>query len=135
MQDLELGILWWQRLLGPVVVLTACVLLLVSPIRFPWRVTAVLLLLIGGLLIWQRYLASRPYRLRPASDGGLICEGTDGQQAAIDRVLVGIAHPRLVCARLTLADGRRVDLWVPGSALHPDLHRQLRARLLQCCPS
>lgn len=130
MQDMELRLLWWQQLLGPVVILAGCLLLLGSPILFPWRIAAVTVLLVGGLFIWGGHLRARPHRLKWASDGRLTCVRGTGQETEIERVRIGVAHPRLLSARLTLVDGRGCDLWVPGEALPPDLHRQLRARLL-----
>jgi hypothetical protein len=131
MQHLELRLLWWQRLLGPAVVLSGCLLLLASPIAFPWRISAVTALLATGLALWHRHLCSRPQRLLSTSDGRLSCVCGDGREADVDKVRVGIAHPRLLSARLTLADGRRCDLWVPAASLHPDRHRALRAALLR----
>jgi hypothetical protein len=130
MQETEWRWRWWQHLLGPMIVLIGCLLLLASPIAYPWRISLVTLVLIAGLFTWQRYLASRPLRLRMSSDGRLSCVRTDGQEVDIERVLVGVAHPRLLSARLTLVDDRQCHLWVPGRAMQPESHRRLRAQLL-----
>jgi len=127
---LDLPYLWWQRYAAPVLVLVLGILLLTSPINVPWRLALVGLLLVVGIFLWRAQLMGRPRRLVLGANGQLRCRQANGVGADVSEVLIGVAHPRLLSARLTLANGRRCDLWVPGSALSAGDHRILRASLL-----
>jgi hypothetical protein len=130
MYRLDLPLSLAQRLAGPLLVLGGGILILLSPILFPWRIAALLLALLIGGLSWGSYLVRRPCRLDLKADGGILCRCADGREATVCCVLTGVVHPRLLTARLTLDDGTRADLWVPGAAIDSAGHHALRTALL-----
>ena len=129
MHTIELPLDRRTRLLGPGVIAASAILVLLCGIAWPWRLSATLLVVVTGIWLWRRFLKQRPVSLNVEADGALACTRADGRVLAVSRVLTGITHPRLVCARLEGVAGDRCALFVPGGALTVMDHWRLRRAL------
>ena len=118
------------KVLGPGIIVSCAVLGLMCQSEWNWRLSATALVLLAGAGLWRRFLRQRPISLDVESDGRLSCTCADGRRFRVSRVLPGVIHPRLICARLVGEDGERRDLFVPGGDLPPTMHWQLRRRLV-----
>ena len=118
------------RLYGPLLIGLSSVLILISPIAWPWRVLTALVALLWGSWLWRRHLRRRPLALQIGSHGELSCTCADDTQLTVSRVLPGLLHPRLIAVRLETDGGGYRDLFVPGDALSPEQHWRLRRALV-----
>lgn len=111
--------------------ITACsTLVLATGAAWPWRLGGAGLVLILGGLLWRRYLRRRPTALHADARGRLHCTLADGGDIEVRRLMIGAMNPWLASARLYVADGRCLDLFVPGRSLSAVEHWRLRRALL-----
>jgi hypothetical protein len=117
------------RRLGYLVVLACTLLPLLSPLTLPWGILLALSVLIIGVGSWHRFLQRCPEALIVGPEGRLALLTREGQRFPVTGVDRGIVRPWLVSAVLRTA-ASRVELFVPGWALPPQTHRQLRRALI-----
>lgn len=118
------------KLIGPGIVAGVAGLIVFSRIAWPWQVVAILAVLLWGARLWWLFLKQRPVSLRFETGGALSCTRADGRTFDVIRVLPGIIHPGLLCARLEAGTREHCDLFVPAGTLTEAEHRQLRRALL-----
>ena len=118
------------RLYGPLLIGLSVVLILIGPIAWPWRLMTALAGLLWGSWLWRRHLRRRPLALRIGPRGELSCSCADEPQLTVSHVLPGLLHPRLIAVRLETDGGGYRDLFIPGDALDPEQHWQLRRTLM-----
>jgi hypothetical protein len=119
-----------MRLAGWGLVTGCSALVLTVPAAWPWRMGWSGLVLVVGGLLWRRYRRRRPLALHRLEASGLSCTLAEGGEVGVRRIRIGVLNPWLVSARLFVADGRVLDLFVPGHALTQTEHRRLRRALL-----
>ena len=130
MHSIDLPLTRCMRLLAVAIVAAPVILVGVSPIVIVWRLPALLVMLLMGILLWRRYRQSRPATLHVGTDKGLSCTLASGMRVEVGQVLPGIVAPRLVMATLLGRNGEVMSLVVPGRSLHADAHWHLRRALL-----
>ena len=130
MQSIPLPLTRCMRLLAAAIVAVPVILVGVSPILFVWRVLALLVILLTGVLLWRRYRQWRPMMLHVGTDNRLSCMLATGARVEVEQVLPGIVAPGLVMATLIGSDGEVMSLVVPRRSLRTDAHWHLRRALL-----
>lgn len=129
MQTIQLPISRCIRFAGWGLITACSMLVLATHTAWPWRLgLAILVLAVGGLLR-RRYLRRRPVALHAGARDSLTVTPADGREVAVEQVTIGVVRPWLVSARLYVADGRRLDLFVPGRSLSSAQHWRLRRAL------
>jgi hypothetical protein len=104
-------------------------MVLATHTAWPWRLGLAILVLTAGGLLWRHYLRRRPVALHAGARDSLTVTPADGRAVAVEQVTIGVVRPWLVSARLYVADGRRLDLFVPGRSLSSAQHWRLRRAL------
>jgi len=116
--------------------IVACVLLvLATHTAWPWRLGLAGLVLAAGALLWGRHLRRRPVALHAVAGHGLTVTSADGHAIAVEQITIGVIRPWLISAQLHAADGRRLDLFVPGGSLSSTQHWRLRRALTAFRPA
>ncbi len=124
----------WERLGGPLLVISATLLVCCGPFPMVWALAmGSVVCIAGGAFCWH-YLQQRPTEIHLTGKGGIICRRGDGALFETRHVLAGIINPTVVTARLTSVSGQRLDLLVTGSATGSQAHWALRRALLAFRP-
>jgi len=124
-----------MRLVGWGLVTACCVLVLTTRAAWPWRMGLAVLVLGAGALLWQRYLRRRPLALHARDRDSLTVTSADGREVEVERLTIGVMRPWLVSVQMHAANGRRLDLFVPGRSLPPAQHWRLRRVLTAFRPA
>lgn len=124
----------WERLGGPMLVISASGLVSSGPFSLaPALAMGLLICCVGGAL-WWRYLQQRPTEIHLTGQGSILCRRSDGAVFETRDVLTGVINPGIVTARLTSDTGKKLDLIVLRSTTGAQAHWALRRALLAFRP-
>jgi hypothetical protein len=126
MQTIYLPLSRWETLGAPLLMGALVLLAALSPVETPWRVGLATFIALFGIQQYRVYRARRPSAVVLAGDGTMVLRFPEGTCATVVRLLPGAVGPALLTARCTLASGRHIDLFVPGSRLDERDHWRLR---------